>query len=276
VQLPDATSPTPLEIQQSSKFHPFFDGTLGAIDGTHILCHSSAAERDVTRNRKGVLTQNCLAACSFDLCFTYFLSGWEGSTANSTLFNEARWTDFYIPEGRYYLADASFASSDALLVPYQNVRYHLSEWNCAKEASVIHLVTIPCWRFPSPRNPKELFKLHYASAHNAIERIFGILKQHFRILQLPVEYDMTIQALIPPALAALHNFIWQYDPEEIHTYDNDKLVDPQMDVHDQEFAGELGTGLVLLAEMLQANERWDRIADEMWEQYQHYLRHRNV
>jgi DDE superfamily endonuclease len=133
VRLPDADSPTPPEILNSPKFHPFFDCALGAIDGIHIQCHSSAADRDAMRNRKGVLTQNCLVACSFDLRFTYFLSGWEGSVADSTLFNEARRIDFYIPRGRFYLGDAGFASSDALLVPYRNVRYHLSEWNRAKE-----------------------------------------------------------------------------------------------------------------------------------------------
>jgi DDE superfamily endonuclease len=59
-----------------------------------------------------------LAVCSFDLRFTYFLSGWEGSAADSTIFNDAHQVDFYIPRGRYYLADAGFASSDVLLVPY--------------------------------------------------------------------------------------------------------------------------------------------------------------
>src|SRR6266436_9249848 len=99
---------------------------------------SSATDHDVTRNCKGVLTQNCLAACSFDLHFMYFLSSWEGSTADSTLFNDARRTDFYIPRGRYYLADAGFASSEVLLIPYQNVQYHLSEWNRANEVYIVH------------------------------------------------------------------------------------------------------------------------------------------
>jgi hypothetical protein len=133
VQLPKASSPIPPEIRRSYKFYPFFAGALGAIDGTHIRCTSSAADRDASRNRKGVLTQNCLAACTFDLRFTYFLSGWEGSTHDSTLFHDARQTDFYIPKGRYYLADAGFGSSEALLVPYRNVRYHLSEWDRAKD-----------------------------------------------------------------------------------------------------------------------------------------------
>jgi len=118
VQLPSEALPTPYEIQESPKFYPFFEGALGAVDGTHIHCTSSAADRDASRNRKGVPTQNCLAACTFDLHFTYFLSGWEGSTHDSTLYYDARRVDFYIPSGRYYLADAGFASSDSLLVPY--------------------------------------------------------------------------------------------------------------------------------------------------------------
>ena len=133
---PNADSPTPAKIRNSLKFYPFFDSVLGAIDGTHVPCTASEAERDITRNRKGVLTQNCLAACSFDLRFTYFMSGYDGPTADSTMFNDARRKDFYIPRGRYYmyLADAGFASSDALLVPYRSVRYHLNEWGRGNEA----------------------------------------------------------------------------------------------------------------------------------------------
>ena len=134
MQLPDADSPTPPEIQKSPELFPFFNGALGAIGGTHVQYYSSVADCDGTSNRKRVLTQNCLAACSFDLRFMYFLSGREGSTADSTLFDEAYQTDFHIPRRRYYLADAGFASSNALLVPYRNVQCHLSEWDRINEA----------------------------------------------------------------------------------------------------------------------------------------------
>jgi len=174
------------------------------------------------------------------------------------VFNDAHRTDFHIPEGRYYLADAGFASSDALLVPYRNVRYHLSEWKHGNKA--------PC-------NAKELFNLRHASARNVIERIFGILKRRFRILLLPPDYDMTIQALIPPALAALHNFIRQYDPEEINAYEGE-VADPQLNYQDQDHPGVLVTGPATSDETHRANERRDRIAGEMWEQYQDYLQHR--
>ena len=81
---------------------------------------------------------------------------------------------------------------------------------------------------------------------------------------------MNIQALVPPALAALHNFLQEYNPEEIHGYD-DLTFELQMG-QQRELVGELGTGQVMQDETVQANVRQDRIAHEMWEQYQDYLR----
>jgi hypothetical protein len=109
--------------------------------------------------------------------------------------------------------------------------------------------------------------MRHASARNVIERIFGILKRRFRILQLPPEYNMDVQALIPPALAALHNFIRKFDPDEIHEFDP---VQFEM-VHRPESAGELGRGPATSNERARANERRDKIAADMWEQYQRYL-----
>ena len=54
---------------------------------------------------------------------------------------------------------------------------------------------------------EELFNLCHASARNVIEHIFGMLKYRFQILHLAPEYSMDIQAHIPAALAAIHNFI---------------------------------------------------------------------
>ena len=126
---------------------------------------------------------------------------------------------------------------------------------------------------PSPRNPKELFNLRHASARNVIERIFGILKRCFRILELPPQYDASIQALIPAALAALHNFIRAYDPNKIHDYDAETF-DFQIGAHARSF-GELGRGPVTRDERARANEKRDQISANMWEQYQHHLASRN-
>ena len=161
VQLPNANLPTPLEIWNSEKFYPFFSDALVAIDGTHIHCIPSAADRNLARSCKDILTQNCLAACSFDLCFLYFMSGWEGSTHNLVLFHHVCRTDLSIPEGKYYLTDARFASSDTLLVPYWSMWYHLAEWkhtNSTYSTLFIFLLYLTDVPF-SLQNPRELFNL---------------------------------------------------------------------------------------------------------------------
>ena len=115
-------------IHNNPKFWPFFKDVIGAIDGSHINASPPATLRPMYRNRKGVVSQNCLFACNFNLHFVYSLTGWEGSATDARVYEESRSYDFHIPEGKYYLADAGFPLSPGLLVPYRGVRYHLAEW----------------------------------------------------------------------------------------------------------------------------------------------------
>ena len=101
VKLPAADDPVPSHIGDNPKFYPFFMNVIGAMDGTHIACAPAAEDRDATRNRKGGVSQNCLACCSFDLLFQHVLSGWEGSAADATLFADARQTCLPIPDGMF-------------------------------------------------------------------------------------------------------------------------------------------------------------------------------
>jgi DDE superfamily endonuclease len=146
VHLPSEATPTPPEIHDNPLFFPFFKNVLGAIDGTHINASVTATERQTARDRKGGVTQNCLAICSFNMDFLYISSGWDGSASDSTMFHHARISDFRIPTGKYYLADAGFPSCAALLVPYRGVRYHLSEWGRAnfRYVSVLNIVLQQC------------------------------------------------------------------------------------------------------------------------------------
>ena len=104
---------------------------MGALDGTHINAFTSAVDRHASQDRKGGITQNCLAACSFNFRFLYIITGFEGSAADATVFLHARLLDFAIPPGKYYITDAGFAICDTLIVPYRGVRYHLAEWGRA-------------------------------------------------------------------------------------------------------------------------------------------------
>ena len=61
---------------------------------------------------------------------------------------------------------------------------------------------------------EELFNLSHALAHNVIECIFGVLKQKFQILHSGPEYSLDIQACIPAAPAAIHNFTCCHESNE--------------------------------------------------------------
>jgi hypothetical protein len=131
VHLPTANTPLSSIIQDNPLFFPFLQDVIGAIDGTHINAYVTVEERQASRDRKGQVTQNCLAACDFNMKFIYMFSGWDGSTADSTMFHDARLTDLPVPHGKYFLADAGFPICDSLLIPYRGVRYHLAEWGRA-------------------------------------------------------------------------------------------------------------------------------------------------
>ena len=62
------------------EYSPFFDGCIGAMDGTHIDVIVDKEIRDDHINRKGRPTQNVVAVCDFDMRFMYVGAGTEGST----------------------------------------------------------------------------------------------------------------------------------------------------------------------------------------------------
>ena len=55
----------------------------------------------------------------------------------------------------------------------------------------------------------------HAKAWNIIERSFWAIKQQLQILVILPEYSRDVQAQLFPTLAAVHNFILEWDPVEI-------------------------------------------------------------
>jgi hypothetical protein len=123
----------PAHIHDNLKFYPFFEGCIGALDGTYIKASVPTADHPRYRSRKGFLAQNVLAACTFDGYFCYVLVGWEGSAADLHIINAARKVSFPIAEGSYFLADAGYSVCKGLLTPYHGVRYHLREWEKSEQ-----------------------------------------------------------------------------------------------------------------------------------------------
>ena len=77
VKVPDANTPLASEIRDNPKLYPFFKDCQGSIDGTHLDAFCPDDEVKQYQNRKEGISQNALAVCLQDMCFTYILSGWE-------------------------------------------------------------------------------------------------------------------------------------------------------------------------------------------------------
>ncbi|XLU52896.1 hypothetical protein S245_047544, partial [Arachis hypogaea] len=79
----------PSEILHSNRFYPYF--------------------------KNGQL--NVLAACGFDMRFTYALAGWKGTASDSKVLKR-----------KFYLGDAEFMLKHTRITPYRSVTYHLKEF----------------------------------------------------------------------------------------------------------------------------------------------------
>lgn len=87
---------------------------------------------------------------------------------------------------------------------------------------------------------------------------------------------MAVQAQIPPAICALHNFILNHDPRDIDHYlsGNEDDLDPTPgQAQDNDF-GLLASTAVTAAEREGATAHRDRIAEQMWNDYQKLLTQR--
>ncbi|XP_042487124.1 putative nuclease HARBI1 isoform X3 [Macadamia integrifolia] len=186
----------PSEIQHNPKFSPFFQDCIGAIDGTHISAIVPRSEQTRYRNRKALITQNVMCACSFDMRFTFVYAGWEGSAHDARVFEEARSNATlgfpHPPPGKYYAVDSGYASQLGYLTPFRGERYHLPDFSGERRGA---------------RTPKELFNHRHSSLRNVIERTFGVLKNRFQILQKMKGYRIEDQASIVVACCGLHNYI---------------------------------------------------------------------
>lgn len=69
----------------------------------HIPAQVPAKDQSRFRNKKGVLSQNVLAACTLDLQFIFIYPGWEGSAAGSrvlrAVLDDPHQNFPHIPEG---------------------------------------------------------------------------------------------------------------------------------------------------------------------------------
>lgn len=101
--------------------------------------------------------------------------------------------------GKFYLADAGYATRPGILPPYRGIRYHLQE-------------------FLGPQDPKcskELFNHRHFSLRTTVERAFGTLKNRFKICSNKPFIPLKSQVKVVVACCALHNWILENGLDEL-------------------------------------------------------------
>lgn len=87
---------------------------MGAIDGTHVSAIISQEKWLPYRSdRKGECPQNVMAACDFDMQFTFVYAGWEGTSNDSRIMKSAvynpMWNFPHAPPGECHIKAHSFS-----------------------------------------------------------------------------------------------------------------------------------------------------------------------
>lgn len=116
IKIPSSLQPHP-KIMSNTRYWPYFQNCIGAIDGTHIPITIAEDKAPPFRNRKGTLSQNVMVACDFDLNFTFISCGWEGSASDAGVLRSAISKGFHVPVGKFYLVDGGYANTPSFLAP---------------------------------------------------------------------------------------------------------------------------------------------------------------
>ncbi|KAG8483114.1 hypothetical protein CXB51_022032 [Gossypium anomalum] len=191
-------SSIPEQIRNDSRYMPHFKDCIGAIDGTHIAAILPPNEQVPYIGRKGIPTQNVMAVCDFNMCFTFVMAGWEGLAHDTRIFLDAirdpKYKFPHPPNGKYYLVDSGYPQMKGYLGPYRGQRYHLPDFRRGRPVS----------------GKEEIFNHSHSSLRSVIERTFGVLKKKWAILRDMPSYSFEKQTMIVVATMTIHNFIQKH------------------------------------------------------------------
>ena len=178
-----------------------------------MIARVPRVEAAAYRGRKHYTSQNVLAAVDFNMKFTYVLAGWEGSAHDASILGDSmsRADEINIPDGKFYLGDAEYACRPGLLPPFRGTRYHLNEFSLRNYS----------------KDAKELFNLRHSSLGVTVERVFGALKNRFKILDQKPFHPFPNQVKLVLACCSLHNSILGWGVDEFFPDEED--VPPDTD-----------------------------------------------
>ncbi|CAA7016832.1 unnamed protein product [Microthlaspi erraticum] len=193
-QSPEQLRQVPRGLRDNRQYWPYFNGFIGAMDGTHCTVMVTGGEAARFYNRHSQTSINVLAICNYDMLFTYIFVGCPGSVHDARVLSYAMERDSTFPTpppSKYYLVDSGYANTRGYLAPFRGHRYHLPHFQVGSP----------------PRDEEELFNRWHSSLRSVIERTFGVWKKKWRILSEFPRYDLDTQNDIIIATAGLHNFI---------------------------------------------------------------------
>ncbi|XP_061400280.1 putative nuclease HARBI1 [Musca vetustissima] len=172
-----------------------FPGIVGCVDGTHIRIKSPGDElKALYYIRKGYYSINAMVICDHKMRITFVDARHPGSNHDAFVWERSdpdKCMQREFDNGKrnfWILGDGGYKLKPFLMTPYR-----------------------------SPRDVAEKkFNKRHASAHNVIERCFGVLKNRFRCIigSRGLHYDAAKVVQIINACCALHNMCIHYRSEE--------------------------------------------------------------
>ena len=195
------------ELRVKRDFHALagFPGVIGAIDCTHVpIINPGGANSEIFRCRKGYFSINVQAVCDAELFITNIVARWHGSAHDSHIFRSSSLCyDFeHQKVNGLLIGDARYSCTSYLMTPLRN---------------------------PLTRKERR-YNVAHRRARNVIERTFGILKQRFKCLQIPLRTNLSNTLPIIVATACLHNFAKRLC-HDFNTDDGGFLQQQQEDEH---------------------------------------------
>lgn len=118
----------------------------------------------------------------------------------------------------------------------------------------------------SPENHQELFNLRHSSLRNAIERIFGILKNRFKMLTQQLEFPFPVQVKLVKALCCLHNIIRLIGGDDTFDKEWDTGIANEV-LSDISNNDNVSRRTITTAQANEARAKREEIAVRMWTNY---------
>ena len=118
----------------------------------------------------------------------------------------------------------------------------------------------------SPENRQKLFNLRHSSLRNAIERIFGILKNRFKMLTQQLEFPFPVQVKLVKALCCLHNIIRLIGGDDTFDKEWDTGIANEV-LSDISNNDNVSRRTITTAQANEARAKREEIAVRMWTNY---------